>query len=121
MLALFAAQKIDTTVLPSTVLTIISAVASISYIVLHTIVARKQNKMDHGVTSRRFKNACYIAIRLAVTLCILWLLTSGWNFIIAARQPICLWHLSDSTDEYWRAGSSCAAERFTAAISFIAL
>ncbi|KAB2576693.1 hypothetical protein DBV05_g4746 [Lasiodiplodia theobromae] len=122
MLALFAAQSIDKTILPSTVLTIVSAVASFSYIILHSIVARRQNRLQQGVTSRKFENACYVAIRLAVTLCILWLLTSGWNFIVAARQPVCLpQSFSSDLGDRWRVGSSCAAERFSAAISFLAL
>lgn len=138
MLALFAARSIDTTILPSTVLTIVSvrftsslqacftdrtqAVASISYVVLHSIVARRQNRLQHEYAPRRFENACYVALRLAVALCILWLMTSGWNFIIAARQPTCLSESSsNATEDSWKVGSSCAAERFSSAVSFIAL
>ncbi|GME60793.1 uncharacterized protein LTHEOB_3695 [Neofusicoccum parvum] len=122
MLALFAARSIDTTILPSTVLTIVSAVASISYVVVHSIVARRQNRLQHEYAPRRFENACYVALRLAVALCILWLMTSGWNFIIAARQPTCLSESSsNATEDSWKVGSSCAAERFSSAVSFIAL
>lgn len=137
MLALFAARSIDTTILPSTVLTIVSvsvssrhftaavcadcvqAIASISYVVLHSINARRQTRLQLEVKPRKYQNACYVAIRLAVTLCILWLMTSGWNFIIAARQPVCL--PASSVGEDWEVGGSCVAERFSAAISFVAL
>ncbi|OJD33018.1 uncharacterized protein BKCO1_3400015 [Diplodia corticola] len=122
MLALFATHSIDRTFLPSTVLTIVSALVSFSYIILHSIVYRKHHRLQHGIVSRQLANACYVAIRLSVMLCICWLLTSGWNFIVAARQPICLpQSFSNDSDNRWRVGSSCIAERFSAAISFLAL
>ncbi|KAF1968748.1 hypothetical protein BU23DRAFT_572144 [Bimuria novae-zelandiae CBS 107.79] len=36
------------------------------------------------------KKTSYIAVRFAVTPCILWLLTGGWNMIIVTRRPTCL-------------------------------
>ena len=65
------------------------------------------------------KKASYVAIRLAVTLCILWLLTSGWNMITVARRPVCLPKAAGL--QGWEAGTTCQAGRAGMAFAMIAL
>jgi hypothetical protein len=78
-----------------------------------------------------------VAVRIAVTLCVLWLLvripidaatvqpilrgtkTAGWNMITVARRPMCL---PDGAGlEGWEAGSTCVVGRIGVAVSFLAL
>ncbi|OCK97233.1 uncharacterized protein K441DRAFT_16083 [Cenococcum geophilum 1.58] len=116
----FGADPGDVTMLASQVLTISSALVSIFYTILHSVVSRKQKTWSERRLQRSLlKKTCYLAIRLAVTLCILWLLTSGWNLITAARQPVCL--PSSTHMAGWDTGPTCVAGRMSAAMSFIAL
>ncbi|KAK8173274.1 hypothetical protein IWX90DRAFT_137661 [Phyllosticta citrichinensis] len=124
MLALFAAHSMDYTVLPSAILTIISAVLSICYLILHSCISRRQHVWTEEYThARRVSIICDVAYRLAAAVPIFWFLTTIWNIIIAVRQPICLLTEpgTNSNQEFWRVGSACAAVRSSVAISLIAL
>ena len=135
-LYLIAADTGDDTNTPSEILTIASvstaimatvqttyhwqALVSLAYILLHTIFSLKQRIWKR---QRRdpflVKKTSYVAVRFAVTLCILWLLTSGWNLIIFARRPVCL--PAGASLEGWEAGTTCVVGRIGTAISMIAL
>ncbi|KAF1998169.1 hypothetical protein P154DRAFT_439759 [Amniculicola lignicola CBS 123094] len=119
-LYLIATDPEDTTYLPTVVLTIASALVSAAYIVIHTVFSFKQRIWKH---QRRHpsinRKTSYIAIRFTVTLIILWLLTSGWNFITIARRPVCL--PAQRGLSGWEAGTPCMVGRAGVAISFIAL
>ncbi|KAF2106608.1 hypothetical protein BDV96DRAFT_654610 [Lophiotrema nucula] len=119
-LYLIASDTSDATNVPTEVLTITSASVSIGYIVLHTIFSLKQKIWKHqGRHPSILKKTSYFAIRVAVTLCVLWLLTSGWNMIVVARRPVCL---PDTPGfQGWEAGTTCVVGRAGVAISLIAL
>ncbi|KAK8238801.1 hypothetical protein HDK77DRAFT_278808 [Phyllosticta capitalensis] len=124
MLALFGAHNMDSTVLPSAILTIISAVLSICYLILHSFISRRQHAWTQEETlARRVSIICDVAYRVAASVPIFWFLTTIWNIIIAVRQPFCLLTESAGTidQEFWRIGSACAAVRSSVAISLIAL
>ncbi|KAL1387317.1 hypothetical protein HDK64DRAFT_309832 [Phyllosticta capitalensis] len=124
MLALFGAHNMDSTVLPSAILTIISAVLSICYLILHSFISRRQHAWTQEETlARRVSIICDVAYRVAASVPIFWFLTTIWNIIIAVRQPFCLLTESAGTNdqEFWRIGSACAAVRSSVAISLIAL
>ncbi|KAK7516984.1 uncharacterized protein IWZ02DRAFT_492302 [Phyllosticta citriasiana] len=114
----------DSTVLPSAILTIISTILSICYLILHSFISRRQHAWTEEYThARRVSIICDVAYRVAASVPIFWFLTTIWNIIIAVRQPICL--LTEpgtgSNQEFWRVGSACAAVRSSVAISLIAL
>ncbi|KAK7555534.1 hypothetical protein IWX50DRAFT_49392 [Phyllosticta citricarpa] len=124
MLALFAAHSMDSTVLPSAILTIISTILSICYLILHSFISRRQHVWTEEYThARRVSIICDVAYRVAASVPIFWFLTTIWNIIIAVRQPICLLTEpgTSSNQEFWRVGSACAAVRSSVAISLIAL
>ncbi|OCK76841.1 hypothetical protein K432DRAFT_135587 [Lepidopterella palustris CBS 459.81] len=117
---LFTADPNDNTNIASQILTIASALVSVAYISLHSVVARRQKTWsDARLQTSALKKTCYIAIRLAITLCILWLLASGWGLIIAAHHPICL--PSNAELAGWEKGATCIASRISVAMSLIAL
>ncbi|KAF2267275.1 hypothetical protein CC78DRAFT_94716 [Lojkania enalia] len=119
-LYLIASDPSDATNIPSEALTLTSSLVSIAYIFLHTIFSLKQRIWKH---QRRhpsiLKKTSYFAIRFAVTLCILWLLTSGWNMIIVARRPVCLPPRVGL--QGWEAGATCVVGRLGIAMSMLAL
>ncbi|KAF1951616.1 hypothetical protein CC80DRAFT_480898 [Byssothecium circinans] len=109
----------DTSSIPSEVLILTSSLTTIAYIILHTIFSLKQRIWKHQGRHPSIKKTSYIAVRFAVTLCILWLLTSGWNMITVARQPVCL---SEAPGlQGWEAGSTCRVSRVGIAFSIVAL
>jgi hypothetical protein len=135
-LYLIASDPDDTTNTPTEVLTITSvgglctnthhilltyqSLVSIAYIVLHTIFSLKQRIWRHqGRHPSIVKKTSYVAVRFSVTLCILWLLTSGWNLITVARQPVCLPEAPGR--QGWEAGTTCVVGRLGIALSLIAL
>jgi hypothetical protein len=69
--------------------------------------------------SSTVKRASYVATRLAVTLCVLWLLTTGWDMIIVARRPTCLHEAPDL--QVWEYGTSCFVARLGTAFAAISL
>ncbi|CAI6299003.1 unnamed protein product [Periconia digitata] len=109
----------DTTNLASQTLTLTSSIATLAYVLLHTIFSLKQRAWRHERRRPSIERTTYVAVRFAVTLCILWLLTTGWNMIIVARQPTCL-PKSNGLDG-WEAGPTCHANRIGVASSTIAL
>ncbi|KAF2685088.1 hypothetical protein K458DRAFT_20116 [Lentithecium fluviatile CBS 122367] len=115
-----ASRPGDTTNIPSEVLTLTSALATVAYIVLHTVFSLKQRIWKHQRRNPSIvKKTSYIAIRVAVTLCILWLLTSGWNMITVARRSVCLSEGPGLLS--WEAGPTCHAGRAGMAFAMIAL
>ncbi|KAF2647537.1 hypothetical protein K491DRAFT_723361 [Lophiostoma macrostomum CBS 122681] len=119
-LYLIASDPDDTTNTPTEVLTILSSLVSIAYIVVHTIFSLKQRIWRHqGRHPSIVKKTSYVAVRFSVTLCILWLLTSGWNLITVARQPVCLPEAPGR--QGWEAGTTCMIGRAGVAMSLIAL
>ncbi|KAF2021138.1 hypothetical protein BU24DRAFT_446225 [Aaosphaeria arxii CBS 175.79] len=115
-----ASDPTDTTNIPTHVLTLLSSVGSIGYVVLHTVFSLKQRIWRHQKRHPSItKMTSYVAVRVAVSITILWLLTSGWNMITVARQPICL--PARPGLEGWEAGGTCVVSRVAFAVTFIAL
>ncbi|CAO2647346.1 Nn.00g082680.m01.CDS01 [Neocucurbitaria sp. VM-36] len=110
----------DTTNIAPVVLTSISALVTIAYTFLHTIISLKQRIWTH---QRRHPSAIkktdYVAIRMVISLCVLWLLTSGWNMIIVARRPMCLPEAPGL--QKWEFGTTCQISRIGMAFAMIAL
>jgi hypothetical protein len=65
------------------------------------------------------KKTTYMANRLVVSLCVLWLLTAGWNMVLVARRPSCLG--SQLEGQAWEAGITCLVSRVGMALAMIAL
>ncbi|PSN74742.1 hypothetical protein BS50DRAFT_22922 [Corynespora cassiicola Philippines] len=116
----FASNPSDTDSVASEVLTLVSALVSIAYFVLHTIFSSKQRTWRHQSRDHAAgKDSLYIAIRCAGTLCVVWLLTTGWNMIIVARRPVCL--PSRPGIQTWETGAICQADRANIAFAVMAL
>ena len=97
--------------------------ASFAYILFHEYHAHKRIRLVQ--TKEAFstiRRPVYLATRLSIILAMLWLLSSGWNMIIAARQPICLESGPLATAlNLWQVGGTCKAQRAGAAFSIINL
>ncbi|KAL6702623.1 hypothetical protein ACN47E_001292 [Coniothyrium glycines] len=110
----------DTTNIAPVVLTLTSAFATIFYIAVHTVFSRKQQSWMHQrQKSSAIKDTSYITIRLAVSLCVLWLITCGWNMIIVARRPVCVHQAPEL--QGWEFGPTCKVSRAGMAFAMIAL
>ncbi|KAH8731751.1 hypothetical protein GQ44DRAFT_603304 [Phaeosphaeriaceae sp. PMI808] len=115
-----ASNPEDNTSRPSEILTLSSALATLLYTYFHTIISLKQRIWKHQQKHpSAIKKTSYAAIRLAVSLCVLWLLTCGWNMIIVARRPICLPEASGL--QVWEVGSICRITRVGMAFAVISL
>ncbi|KAJ8109701.1 hypothetical protein OPT61_g7268 [Boeremia exigua] len=122
VIALFqiASDSQDHTNIPPGVLTLVSAIVTIAYTIVHTTYSVKQRALTYQqLDLATIKKTTYIANRLVVTLCVLWLLTAGWNMILVARRPICLPNQLDG--ESWEAGITCLISRVGMALAMIAL
>jgi hypothetical protein len=96
------------------------AVATISYTIIHTVFSLKQSTWEHRQQRvSAAKKSSYVAIRLVVLLCVLWLLTFGWDMILVARTPICLSKASGLNR--WQYGSTCHISRVAMVFAAIAL
>ncbi|KAF1830515.1 hypothetical protein BDW02DRAFT_98406 [Decorospora gaudefroyi] len=115
-----ASDPKDTSNIAPVVLTTTSALATIAYTLVHTIFSLKQKIWEHQQRhTSTVKSTSYVAIRLAVSLCFLWLLTTGWNMIIVARRPVCL---DESPNlQRWEYGSTCQLSRIGMAFAIFAL
>lgn len=94
---------------------------SIIYISIHNVLS-KQRILDigHKRSISNTSKGTYFALRLAAISCISWLTTSGWNLLIAARQPVCPW--SDKFAlQSWASGGACVAQRIETALSLVVL
>ncbi|KAH7396196.1 hypothetical protein BKA66DRAFT_259519 [Pyrenochaeta sp. MPI-SDFR-AT-0127] len=115
-----ASDPKDMTNIALVVLTSTSALVTISYTFFHTIISFKQRIWMH---QRRhpsaMKKTSYVAVRFVVSLCVLWMLTSGWNMIIVARRPLCL---SEAPElQNWEFGTKCYMSRVGMAFAMVAL
>ncbi|KIW07061.1 uncharacterized protein PV09_01952 [Verruconis gallopava] len=119
-LYLFAVGASDEVLVPCAILLIIATSASFAYIAFYEYHARKRTIMvrTEEVYSAARKPV-YIASRLSIALAMLWLLSSGWNMIIAARQPIC--KSGQPTLRLWQREGTCIAQRAGAAFSILNL
>ncbi|KAH7071521.1 hypothetical protein BKA63DRAFT_74302 [Paraphoma chrysanthemicola] len=110
----------DSTSLPSEILTLISVIATFFYTGLHTIISYKQKLW---IRQRRHQSAIkrteYIALRVAISLCVLWLLTCGWNMIIVARRPVCA--IEAPGLQPWEFGLECRISRASMAFAMVNL
>ncbi|KAH7413668.1 hypothetical protein DE146DRAFT_2515 [Phaeosphaeria sp. MPI-PUGE-AT-0046c] len=110
----------DRTSLPSEILTLLSAFVTISYTYLHTIISLKQRIWMHQTGHlSAIKKSSYFATRHAISLCVFWLLTVGWDMILVARRPVCLPKAPDL--QVWESGSVCHVARLGMAFAVIAL
>ncbi|KAJ4333431.1 hypothetical protein N0V87_007627 [Didymella glomerata] len=116
----FASDSTDhTNILPG-VLTLVSSVVTIAYTVVHTTYSVKQRALTYQqLDVATIKKTTYIVNRLVISLCVLWLLTAGWNMILVARRPSCL--ASQLEGQAWEAGMTCLISRVGMALAMIAL
>ncbi|EOA84177.1 uncharacterized protein SETTUDRAFT_180236 [Exserohilum turcica Et28A] len=106
----------DTSIYTQVALDTTSALATVAYTLVHTIVSLRQKSWDHTSSTRRTSN---IALRMVAWLCALWLLTSGWNMILVARRPICSQRATGL--DSWEYGSTCLASRIGIITAALAL
>ncbi|RII21877.1 hypothetical protein CUC08_Gglean001046 [Alternaria sp. MG1] len=110
----------DITNVAPVVLTLTSALTTIAYTFIHTVFSLKQKTWEQQQRhTSAVKKTSYVAIRLVISLCVLWLLTTGWNMIIVARRPVCL-HEAPGL-EGWEFGSTCLGSRIGIAFAAISL
>ncbi|KAF2403078.1 hypothetical protein EJ06DRAFT_319117 [Trichodelitschia bisporula] len=117
---LLGSASVDVILRPSAVFMLISSLLSLLYIAFHSIVSRRHIL---GLEDRNaplwIQNPSYVSIRLAVAGSIAWLVTAGWNIIIAARQPVCL--SGGVVAGFWQIGGRCVAHRFGTGVTMIVL
>lgn len=94
---------------------------SIIYITVHNVLSKQRiDDVDYARATGNASKGTYFALRLAAISCTSWLLTSGWNLLIAARQPVCL-----RSDRFalqsWASGEPCVAQRIGTALSLFVL
>lgn len=119
VLTLISASKLST-VLRGSFADQIQAIVTIIYTFVHTTYSVKQRALTYQqLDPSTIKKTTYIANRLVVSLCVLWLLTAGWNMILVARRPSCLPNQLDG--QSWEAGSTCIVSRVGMALAMIAL
>ena len=93
---------------------------TIAYTVVHTTYSVKQRALTYQqLDVATIKKTTYIVNRLVISLCVLWLLTAGWNMILVARRPSCL--ASQLEGQAWEAGMTCLISRVGMALAMIAL
>ncbi|KAF2851884.1 hypothetical protein T440DRAFT_46451 [Plenodomus tracheiphilus IPT5] len=110
----------DVTSIAPVVLTSTSALATVAYTIIHTVFSFKQKTWSlHQQHLSAIKKTDYVAVRMVVALCSLWLLTTGWNMIIVARRPLC--EQSASGLQAWEYGPRCYVSRVGIAFAVIAL
>ncbi|KAF2626683.1 hypothetical protein BU25DRAFT_92736 [Macroventuria anomochaeta] len=112
-------SKDGSNILPGA-LTLVSAIVTITYTIVHTTYSAKQRALTYQQPdATTIKKTTYIANRLVVSLCVLWLLTAGWNMILVARRPSCLPNQLDG--QSWEAGITCLFGRVGMSLAMIAL
>ncbi|KAF2436862.1 hypothetical protein EJ08DRAFT_5161 [Tothia fuscella] len=110
----------DITLRPTAILMLISSLLSFGYLAFHNITARrKMLGFEDEESSSHMKRPSYIATRILIAVCTMWLITSGGNFIVAARQPVCL--PTGLIYAYWQSGGPCVAQRAGTAIAILIL
>jgi hypothetical protein len=98
----------------------IQCTAALAYVVFHQHNARKQRLLSRSDSrNSAVKRPVCIAARLSIALAMLWLISSGWNMIIAARQPVCLDR--GPMLRLWQVKSTCKVQRAGTAFSIINL
>jgi hypothetical protein len=96
------------------------ALFSIVYLTFHNIIARRQVLGFHDDEPTAYmKRPSYVGTRLLIVVCTMWLITSGANFVVAARQPVCI--PGHKILAYWQSGGPCVAQRAGTAISILVL
>jgi hypothetical protein len=93
---------------------------SMIFLAFYNLTARRRilGFFDDEPISRT-QRPTWIATRLLVGVCILWLITSGANLVVASRQPICF--PVGYVLAYWQFGGICIAQRIGTAISILVL
>lgn len=98
----------------------VQAIVTIAYTIVHTTYSIKQRALTYQqLDLATVKKTTYIANRLVVSLCVLWLLTAGWNMILVARRPSCLPNQLEG--QAWEAGITCLVSRIGMTLAMIAL
>jgi hypothetical protein len=69
--------------------------------------------------SSAIKKTSYIATRFSIALCVLWLITVGWDLIIVARRPTCVPNAPGL--QVWETGTVCSIARLGIAFALILL
>jgi hypothetical protein len=90
------------------------------YTYFHSVISFKQKiwirQQKHSLAIKR---TSYIATRFSITLCVLWLITVGWDLIIVARRPTCL---SEAPGlQVWETGTICSIARLGITFALISL
>ncbi|KAF2673786.1 hypothetical protein BT63DRAFT_451843 [Microthyrium microscopicum] len=116
------AAPVDGTLVPSAILVILASICSIVYVVLHHIFARRRYiTIEYGEQpDSPLRQPRYIVARLGGLITLLWLCSTGWGIIVAARRPVCL-NNHVGTPPSWQAGLPCRCHRGATAISMLLL
>ncbi|TID22687.1 hypothetical protein E2P81_ATG01814 [Venturia nashicola] len=111
---------VDIVLRPASILLLVSSFLSILYLMFHTLAARRRRSSKYEENANMLvKRPAYILTRMTICLAMSWLVTTGWNLIVAARQPVCF--PGGVLAAYWQAGGACIAQRFGTAIAMILL
>ncbi|OAL46887.1 hypothetical protein IQ07DRAFT_614102 [Pyrenochaeta sp. DS3sAY3a] len=115
-----ASDPKDSNNIAPVVLTSTSAIVTLAYTFFHTVISFKQRIWKHQQRDpSTIKKTSYVAIRIVISLCTLWLITSGWNMILVARRPVCLAQAPEL--QAWEYGPTCQVSRTNMAFAMIAL
>ncbi|KAI9722912.1 MAG: hypothetical protein M1812_001360 [Candelaria pacifica] len=83
---LFAAHAVDQAIGISEVLIVVSSCVSLCYILTHSVAAGRQMQGHQQHHHSGLHTACFILIRLMVTL---WFAASAVSLVVSLRQPMC--------------------------------
>jgi hypothetical protein len=133
---IFSVAYMDVTLRPPAILMLISVsksvafasnqanvaqcVLSVLFLAFHNLTARRRvvGFLDEEPVSRT-ERPTWIGTRLLIGVCIMWLVTSGANLVVASRQPLCF--RPGYILAYWQFGGTCIAQRVGTGISIIVL
>lgn len=94
------------------------ALATVGYTFFHTILSIKQKLQEQQQQyTLMAKRTSSVPTHLVGYLCVLWLVTFGWNMILVARRPVCLQMAAGLHS--WEYGFTCLINR--AGMTFAAL
>ncbi|KAL2004182.1 hypothetical protein VTN02DRAFT_5831 [Thermoascus thermophilus] len=119
VILLYVMKRVDSTMAPSLILSLIASFFSIPFVVLHTVLAWHFKKTPAlNVPRTRMHLACSYLPRFMI---MLWLAASAAGLIVVSKQPICI---GGHSEIFWQAGVSCILHRasvIVAVFSFTAV
>ncbi|KAL2010510.1 hypothetical protein VTN00DRAFT_6317 [Thermoascus crustaceus] len=106
VILLYAMKRVDSTMAPSLVLSLIASFFSIPFVFLHTLLAWQFKKSPaFNVPRTRIHMACSYLPRFMI---MLWLAATAAGLIVVSKQPACI---AGHSRIFWKAGVGCALHR----------